>query len=104
MRRWPCEHSVVRFLLDDFASNLPQLLHGLRISALLTGGALAIGLPLALLAALAQMSAVRGLRAGAVVFVEVGRGAPAWYFCNWRTSVFQVQGSFFLPSCRRSRP
>ncbi len=77
MRRWPCEHSVVRFLLDDFASNLPQLLHGLRISALLTGGALAIGLPLALLAALAQMSAVRGLRAGAVVFVEVGRGAPA---------------------------
>ena len=62
---------------DDLSSSLPRLLEGLQVSAVLTAGGLALGLPLALLAALAQMSSFRGLRAVAVAFVEVGRGAPA---------------------------
>jgi polar amino acid transport system permease protein len=62
---------------EDFAFSLPRLFEGLQVSALLTGGGLALGLPLALLAALAQMSSQRPLRAAAVAFVEVGRGAPA---------------------------
>lgn len=63
--------------IEDFGSSLPRLLDGLQVSALLTDGGLTLGLPLALAAALAQMSSVRWLQAGAVVFVEVGRGAPA---------------------------
>jgi polar amino acid transport system permease protein len=69
--------ALITSFFEDFASSLPRLIDGLQVSALLTAGSLALGLPLALLAALAQMSPIRGLRAGAVVFVEVGRGAPA---------------------------
>lgn len=62
---------------DDFSANLPRLLEGLQVSAVLTLCSLAVGLPLALLACIAQMSSSRALKFGAIGFVELGRGAPA---------------------------
>ena len=64
-------------LLSFWAAQLPALLRGMRISLQVTGMALAIGIPLGLIAALAVQSPSRLIRLPALAVVEVGRGAPA---------------------------
>ncbi|MBE2278086.1 MAG: amino acid ABC transporter permease [Rhodobacteraceae bacterium] len=64
-------------LLSFWATQLPALLRGMRISLQVTGMALAIGIPLGLIAALAVQSPSRLIRLPALAVVEVGRGAPA---------------------------
>lgn len=61
----------------DGLDYVPQLLGGLRVSLLLTGAALALGLPLGLLLAISVGSRHRATRVVSLVVVEVGRGAPA---------------------------
>lgn len=64
-------------LLTNWADWLPQLLQGLWISLKLTGLALALGLPLGLVLALASSARGPALRWPAIALVEIGRGAPA---------------------------
>lgn len=64
-------------ILTFWAEYLPQLLTGLKASLVVTGAALAIGIPLGLAAALLVQSKSASLRWPALAFVEVGRGAPA---------------------------
>lgn len=64
-------------ILAFWAENLPQLLHGLRISLQVTALALLIGVPLGLLAALSVQAKSLAARAVALFLVEIGRGAPA---------------------------
>jgi polar amino acid transport system permease protein len=63
--------------LTSWGDYFPQLLDGLKVSLLLTGGALVVGLPLGLLLALGVQAKRRVLRFPALLVVEVGRGAPA---------------------------
>lgn len=64
-------------LISFWAANLPDLLRGMLVSLQVTGAALAIGIPLGLVAALAVQSPSRLIRLPALAVVEVGRGAPA---------------------------
>jgi polar amino acid transport system permease protein len=64
-------------ILQFWGENLAQLFKGLLISLQVTGAALAIGVPLGLLLALGVQSKFVLARWASLVFVEVGRGAPA---------------------------
>ncbi len=64
-------------LLSFWLDSLPFLLDGLGVSLKVTGAALAIGLPLGLLLALGVQSKVRLVNLISLLFVEIGRGAPA---------------------------
>jgi polar amino acid transport system permease protein len=61
---------------DSWPEAFPSLASGLLTSLELAGVSLAVGLPFGLLLAVMTMSRRRGLRALALVVVEVGRGAP----------------------------
>ncbi len=63
--------------LSFWAEYLPKLLSGLVISLEVTGAALAIGIPLGLVAALLVQSKSRSVRWTTLAIVEIGRGAPA---------------------------
>ncbi|MET9972766.1 ABC transporter permease subunit, partial [Streptomyces sp. NPDC006356] len=63
--------------LTDWGNAFPQLLDGLKISAQLAAGALALGMPLGLLLALGSASRIRPVRYAVIGLVEVGRGTPA---------------------------
>lgn len=56
---------------------LPQLLGGLRVSALVTFASLAIGLPVGFILSVGVMSKSAVLRALGLVVVEIGRGTPS---------------------------
>jgi polar amino acid transport system permease protein len=60
-----------------WADSLPQLAKGLVISLQVTGAALALGVPLGLVAALLVQSRSSAVRAFTLAVVEIGRGAPA---------------------------
>jgi len=64
-------------LLAFWGEWLPTLLDGLRLSIEVTIACLAFGIPLGLVLALGVQSKRRVVRAGALVVVEIGRGAPA---------------------------
>lgn len=64
-------------LLDFWASGLPNMLHGLQVSAMLAGVSMVIGLPLGLLFCMMVMSRNRFVSALGLVIVEIGRGMPA---------------------------
>jgi polar amino acid transport system permease protein len=64
-------------LLDQWKGWLPDLLDGYRLSLEVTGVSLAVGIPLGLVLALMVSARTRPVRTFALVFVEVGRGAPA---------------------------
>lgn len=64
-------------LLAFWAEHLPVLARGLVTSLQVTGAALAIGIPLGLVAALLVQSRSVGLRLSTLAVVEIGRGAPA---------------------------
>ena len=64
-------------LLEQWLEWLPDLLAGYRISLEVTALSLAIGIPLGLLLALMVSAGSRHVRNVALVFVEIGRGAPA---------------------------
>lgn len=64
-------------LFAEWHSYLPSLLSGLTVSLRITGISLAIGLPLALLLALAALAERRPLRALAGIVIEAGRGVPS---------------------------
>jgi polar amino acid transport system permease protein len=64
-------------LLEQWKGWLPDLLDGYRLSLEVTGISLAVGIPLGLALALMVSTASRPVRTLALVFVEVGRGAPA---------------------------
>jgi polar amino acid transport system permease protein len=64
-------------LLAQWSEWLPDLLAGYRISLEVTALSLAIGIPLGLLLALMVSAGNRQMRIVALVFVEIGRGAPA---------------------------
>ncbi|CAH0218047.1 L-cystine transport system permease protein TcyB [Arthrobacter sp. Bi83] len=61
----------------DFIQYLPQLLEGLKISLMITGLSLTIGVPVALFLAFGVTAKRKALRWFCVAVVEVGRGAPA---------------------------
>ncbi|MFJ8540294.1 amino acid ABC transporter permease [Streptomyces sp. NPDC093591] len=63
--------------LTDWTDAFPQLLDGLKISAQLVAGSLALGMPLGLLLALGSASRVMPVRYAVIALVEVGRGTPA---------------------------
>ncbi|MFE3838540.1 amino acid ABC transporter permease [Pseudogemmobacter sonorensis] len=62
---------------QEIAQWLPDLLAGLSVSLQVAGASIALGLVLGLVLALGVMSPNRATRAGALVVVEIGRGAPA---------------------------
>ena len=64
-------------MFSNWADWTPQLFRGLQVSLRLVGLALLFGLPLGLALALASSAKTRLLRYGAIVIVEIGRGAPA---------------------------
>jgi polar amino acid transport system permease protein len=64
-------------LLEQWEGWLPDLLDGYRISLEVTGISLAVGIPLGLVLALMVSAPSRPVRTLALIFVEVGRGAPA---------------------------
>jgi polar amino acid transport system permease protein len=64
-------------LLEQWKGWLPDLLDGYRLSLEVTGISLAVGIPLGLALALMVSTPSRPVRTLALVFVEVGRGAPA---------------------------
>lgn len=64
-------------LLSTWLEWLPDLAPGLLVSLQVTGMCLLVGLPLGLLLAVAVESPARPVRLIALLFVEVGRGAPA---------------------------
>ncbi|KXV16773.1 amino acid ABC transporter permease [Caballeronia megalochromosomata] len=64
-------------LLAQWKEWLPSLLEGYRLSLEVTALSLAIGIPLGLILALMVSAKSRAVRTVALVFVEVGRGAPA---------------------------
>jgi polar amino acid transport system permease protein len=68
---------VMAGVLQQWDSWLPRLLTGLRTSVEITGLALAIGLPTAMLLALASLSTRRGVRALTNGVIELGRGVPS---------------------------
>ncbi|MEU6181779.1 amino acid ABC transporter permease [Streptomyces coeruleorubidus] len=63
--------------LTDWQSFFPQLLDGLKTSARLSAGALALGMPLGLLLALGSASRILPVRYTVIALVEIGRGTPA---------------------------
>lgn len=67
--------------MNEFFANWlewsPQLFKGLVVSLQLAGLALAFGLPLGLVLALASSTKNRAFKYPAIVLVEIGRGAPA---------------------------
>jgi polar amino acid transport system permease protein len=63
--------------LTDWADAFPQLLNGLRTSAQLAAGSLALGMPLGLLLALGSASRILPVRYAVIALVEIGRGTPA---------------------------
>lgn len=64
-------------LIEQWKEWLPGLLDGYRLSLEVTGLSLAIGIPLGLVLALMVTAKSRAIRTIALVFVEIGRGAPA---------------------------
>jgi polar amino acid transport system permease protein len=64
-------------LLEQWKGWLPDLLDAYRLSLEVTGISLAVGIPLGLALALMVSTPSRPVRTLALVFVEVGRGAPA---------------------------
>ncbi|NEG96722.1 ABC transporter permease subunit [Bifidobacterium sp. SMB2] len=64
-------------LLQFWGEGLPNMLHGLQISAALAGVSMLIGLPLGLLFCMMVMSRNRVVSAIGLVIVEIGRGMPA---------------------------
>jgi len=64
-------------LLEQWKGWLPDLLDGYRISLEVTAVTLAVGIPLGLLLALMVSTRSRPIRTFALIFVEIGRGAPA---------------------------
>ncbi|AFQ50354.1 amino acid ABC transporter permease [Burkholderia cepacia] len=64
-------------MIDLWQSWLPDLLGGYRLSLEVTALSLAIGIPLGLVLALCVSMKPKAIRVSALVFVEIGRGAPA---------------------------
>ena len=64
-------------MIDLWQSWLPDLLGGYRLSLEVTALSLAIGIPLGLMLALCVSMKPKAIRVAAIVFVEIGRGAPA---------------------------
>ena len=64
-------------MLSHWAEWLPSLLEALVTSVTLTAGALAIGLPLGVLIAVAATASRRSMRWLVIALVELGRGVPA---------------------------
>ncbi|GAJ91997.1 amino acid ABC transporter permease [Agrobacterium sp. SHOUNA12C] len=62
---------------DEIVSWMPELLGGLSISLQVTVLSLLLGIPFGLLLALGVLARSKALRAVSLIFVEVGRGAPA---------------------------
>ncbi len=62
---------------DDWATYLPDLLRGLRVSLELTLAVLALGLPGGLLLALGASAPQRQVRSLTICLIEIGRGTPA---------------------------
>ncbi|MBB1492915.1 MULTISPECIES: amino acid ABC transporter permease [unclassified Paracoccus (in: a-proteobacteria)] len=62
---------------QEWASWMPQLLTGLKVSLQVAGASIAIGLVLGLALALGVMSRRAWVRALSLLVVEIGRGAPA---------------------------
>jgi polar amino acid transport system permease protein len=65
------------FLISDWIDQLPTLGDGLRVSLLLTGFSLLIGLPGSVLLAVLVSARNRAVHVVAVGVVELGRGMPA---------------------------
>ncbi|MBC9730476.1 amino acid ABC transporter permease [Streptomyces sp. TRM68367] len=63
--------------LTDWTDAFPQLWDGIKISAQLVAGSLALGMPLGLLLALGSASRVVPVRYVVIALVEIGRGTPA---------------------------
>lgn len=68
---------VLGSVFAQWGTFIPSLLHGLVISLKITGISLAIGLPLAVLLALASVSQRRVARGLSRCLVEIGRGIPS---------------------------
>ncbi|PJM73510.1 amino acid ABC transporter permease [Bifidobacterium primatium] len=64
-------------LLQFWGEGLPNMLHGLQISAALAGVSMIIGLPLGLLFCMMVMGRNRVVSTIGLVIVEIGRGMPA---------------------------
>jgi polar amino acid transport system permease protein len=64
-------------LFEAWMEWLPDLLDGYRLSLEVTGVSLAVGIPLGLLLALMVAGKPGVARSAALLFVEIGRGAPA---------------------------
>ena len=75
VRRSPQTQSDVMF--SHWGEWLPSLLEALITSVTLTAGALAIGLPLGVIIAIAATASQRSVRYLVIVLVELGRGVPA---------------------------
>ncbi|WP_376710480.1 amino acid ABC transporter permease [Pseudochrobactrum lubricantis] len=68
---------MITALAEQFHNWLPQMLSGLRISLIVTGMSLLIGIPLGFFLSLGVMSKAKPTRWAALTLVEVGRGAPS---------------------------
>lgn len=68
---------MISILLEQAHNWLPQMLSGLRISLIVTGLSLLIGIPLGFFFSLGVMSNSKPTRWIALLLVEVGRGAPS---------------------------
>ncbi|MBX8814731.1 amino acid ABC transporter permease, partial [Ochrobactrum sp. MR34] len=68
---------MITVISEQFHNWLPQLLGGLRISLIVTGMSLLIGIPLGFFLSLGVMSKIKATRWAALTLVEVGRGAPS---------------------------
>jgi polar amino acid transport system permease protein len=64
-------------MIDLWLSWLPDLLGGYRLSLEVTALSIGIGIPLGLVLALCVSMQQKAIRAAALTFVEIGRGAPA---------------------------
>lgn len=68
---------MISILFEQAHNWLPQMLSGLRISLVVTGLSLLIGIPLGFFLSLGVMSTSKETRWIALILVEVGRGAPS---------------------------
>lgn len=89
-------------LLEQWKGWLPDLLDGYRISLEVAGVSLAIGIPLGLVLALMVSARSRPIRTFALIFVEIGRGAPALIllqFCYFGLPTAGLTLTSFASAC-----
>jgi polar amino acid transport system permease protein len=70
-------------MIDIWIDAFPTLFDGLVLSLKVTGGSLALGLPLGVLLAVGNSAPNKGTRIPSLLVTELGRGAPALVFLQF---------------------